>query len=373
MLKVMTIVGTRPELIKMSRVIDIFDKNSKHILVHTGQNYDFELNQIFFEDLNIRKPDYFLNASAGNSVDTIANIIKKSNEVILKELPDAVLLYGDTNSCLSAISAKKNKIPIFHMEAGNRCFDQRVPEEINRKIVDHISDINLVLTEHARRYLIQEGIRQETIFKVGSHLHEVLNFYRPKIEKSNILKKLKLLKNKYFLVSLHREENIDSISNLELIVESLNCVADKYKVPVLVSTHPRTQKKLSSYIKKKKFSKNIIFNKPFGFFDYIKLQTNAKCVISDSGTITEESALLNFPAITIRQINERPEGFDAGVLIMSGLSKDRVIDAIELSVNNYKKSESNQVSDYVASNVSRTILNLVYSYTEYVNSYIWKK
>jgi UDP-N-acetylglucosamine 2-epimerase (non-hydrolysing) len=259
------------------------------------------------------------------------------------------------------------------MEAGNRCFDQRVPEEINRKIVDHISDINLVLTEHARRYLIQEGIRQETIFKVGSHLHEVLNFYRPKIEKSNILKKLKLLKNKYFLVSLHREENIDSISNLELIVESLNCVADKYKVPVLVSTHPRTQKKLSSYIKKKKFSKNIIFNKPFGFFDYIKLQTNAKCVISDSGTITEESALLNFPAITIRQINERPEGFDAGVLIMSGLSKDRVIDAIELSVNNYKKSESNQVSDYVASNVSRTILNLVYSYTEYVNSYIWKK
>lgn len=373
MLKVMTIVGTRPELIKMSRVIDMFDKNSKHILVHTGQNYDFELNQIFFNDLGIRKPDYFLNASADNSVETIANIIKKSNEVILKELPDAVLLYGDTNSCLSAISAKKNKVPIFHMEAGNRCFDQRVPEEVNRKIVDHISDINLVLTEHARRYLIQEGIKQETIFKVGSHLYEVLDFYKVKIEKSTILKKLNLLKSKYFLVSLHREENIDSQSNLESIVESLNCVADKYKIPVLVSTHPRTEKKLSSFIKEKKFSKYIIFNKPFGFFDYIKLQKNAKCVISDSGTITEESSLLAFPAITIRQTNERPEGFDAGILVMSGLSKSRVIDAIELSVKNHKKNDRNLVPDYVAPDVSRTILNLVYSYTEYVNSYIWKK
>ena len=373
MLKVMTIVGTRPELIKMSRIIDIFDKHSKHILVHTGQNYDFELNQVFFDDLCIRKPDYFLNASADNSVDTIANIIKKSNEIILKELPDAVLLYGDTNSCLSAISAKKNKIPIFHMEAGNRCFDQRVPEEINRKIVDHISDINLVLTEHARRYLIQEGIKQETIFKVGSHMHEVLDFYKSKIEKSSILKKLNIVKGKYFLVSLHREENIDSNLNLKTIVESLNCVADKYKIPVLVSTHPRTEKKLSSFIKEKKFSKYIEFNKPYGFFDYIKLQKNAKCVISDSGTITEESSLLNFPAITIRQTNERPEGFDVGILVMSGLSKNRVIDAIELSITNHKKQSRNQVPDYIAPNVSRTILNLVYSYTEYVNSYIWKK
>lgn len=369
----MTIVGTRPELIKMSRIIDIFDKNSKHILVHTGQNYDFELNQIFFNDLGIRKPDYFLNASGENAVDTIANIIKRSNEIILKEFPDAVLLYGDTNSCLSAISAKKNKIPIFHMEAGNRCFDQRVPEEVNRKIVDHVSDINLVLTEHARRYLIQEGIKQETIFKVGSHMYEVLDFYKSKIEKSSILKKLNLVKSKYFLVSLHREENIDLDINLEAIVESLNYVADQYKIPVLVSTHPRTEKKLSSFIKGKRFSKYIRFNKPFGFFDYIKLQKNAKCVISDSGTITEESALLDFPAITIRQTNERPEGFDVGTLVMSGLSKNRVIDAIRLSTKNNKKLARNLVPDYAATNVSRTILNLVYSYTEYVNSYIWKK
>ena len=305
MFKIMTIVGTRPELIKMSRTIAIFDKFTNHILVHTGQNYDYELNEIFFKDLEIRKPDYFLDCAKSTAIETIASIIQKSDEVFLKELPDAVLLYGDTNSCLSVISAKKRQIPIFHMEAGNRCFDQRVPEEINRKIVDHLSDINLVLTEHARRYLVKEGISQETIFKTGSHMKEVLNYFLPKINQSEILKKLNLMKKNYFVVSLHREENVDSKENLRHLFDLLNEIYKKYEQKIIISMHPRTKKNFEKF--NLKFNNNdILFSKPFGFFDYVKLQMDATCVISDSGTITEESSLLNLPAITIRQMLERP-------------------------------------------------------------------
>ena len=303
MLKVMTIVGTRPEVIKMARVINEFDRHVNHILVHTGQNYDYELNQIFFEDLHIRKPDYFLEAVGNTIAKTIALIIEKADEVFEIEKPDAVLLYGDTNSCLSVIAAKRRKIPIFHMEAGNRCFDQRVPEELNRKILDHLSDINFVLTEHARRYLIGEGIRPEMIIKTGSHMHEVLNFYMPQINKSNILQQLKLIEKKYFVVSAHREENVDSIENLKDMVESLNAIAEKYNNPIIVSTHPRTQKRIND-LGKIIINKHIKFLKPFGFCDYIKLQLNALCILSDSGTITEEASLLNLPAITIRQTQQ---------------------------------------------------------------------
>lgn len=316
----MTIVGTRPELIKMSRIIAEFDIHTNHLLVHTGQNYDYELNQLFFDDLGIRKPDYFLEAVGGNAAQTIARIIEKTDEVMGKEKPDAVMLYGDTNSCLSVIAAKRRKIPVFHMEAGNRCFDQRVPEELNRKVLDHLSDINFVLTEHARRYLIAEGVRPETIIKTGSHMGEVLNFYMPKIKKSEVMKHMNLESNKFFIVSAHREENVDNPQNIIDMVETLNAVADQYNYPVIVSTHPRTRKRLDE-LKIHKLNPNIQFLKPFGFCDYIKLQMEALCVISDSGTITEEGSLLNLPAITIRNTHERPEGMDVGTLIMSGLKK----------------------------------------------------
>ena len=324
----MTIVGTRPELIKMSRAIAEFDQHTNHILVHTGQNYDYELNQLFFEDLAIRKPYYFLEAVGANAAQTIARVIEKSDEVMEKEKPDAVMLYGDTNSCLAVISAKRRKIPVFHMEAGNRCFDQRVPEELNRKVLDHLSDINLVLTEHARRYLIAEGVRPETIIKTGSHMREVLDFYMPRIKQSNILERMGLSSNKFFLVSAHREENIDSAENMEHMLETLNALAESYDCPIIVSTHPRTKKCLD-LMQIGELSPHIQFLKPFGFCDYIKLQMEASCVISDSGTISEGS-LLNLPAITIRNTHERPEGMDVGTLIMSGLKKDRVLDAVRV-------------------------------------------
>ena len=284
----MTIVGTRPELIKMSRVIAEFDEHTKHILVHTGQNYDYGLNQVFFDNLGIRKPDYFLEAVGDNAAQTIARVIEKSDEVMEKEMPDAVLLYGDTNSCLSVISAKRRKIPVFHMEAGNRCFDQRVPEELNRKVLDHLSDINLVLTEHARRYLIAEGIRPETIIKTGSHMREVLDYYMSEIKQSEVLKQLGLEGNKFFIVSAHREENVDTPANLLDLVETLNALADAYQYPVIISTHPRTRKRLDE-LELNGLNPLIQFAKPFGFFDYIKLQMQAYCVLSDSGTITEEA------------------------------------------------------------------------------------
>ena len=314
----MCIVGTRPEIIKMSRVISKFKTHANFLLVHTGQNFDYELNQVFFDDLGIDKPDFFLNSAKETASKTIASVIEKTDELIEKCKLDAVLLYGDTNSCLSVISVKRRKIPIFHMEAGNRCFDQRVPEEINRKIVDHLSDINLVLTDHARRYLLNEGIKPETIIKTGSHMYEVLDFYKNQISSSKILEKLNLLEKEYFLISLHREENVDRKENLLSMLNCLDKIAEKYSKPVIVSTHPRTRKRIDEIIKKK-LNKRIKFLKPFGFFDYIKLQMHSKCVVSDSGTITEESSILKFPAITIRNTHERPEGMDAGTLMMSGL------------------------------------------------------
>ena len=374
MLKVMTIVGTRPELIKMSRVIAEFDLHTDHVLVHTGQNYDYGLNQVFFDDLGIRKPDHFLEAVGENAVQTIARVIEKSVEVMEKVKPDAVMLYGDTNSCLSVISAKRRKIPVFHMEAGNRCFDQRVPEELNRKVLDHLSDINLVLTEHARRYLIAEGIRPETIIKTGSHMREVLDYYMPKIEQSDVLSRMNLTANKFFIVSAHREENIDSPENMANMVETLNALADVYDCPVIVSTHPRTQKRLDS-MQLGEFNPHIQFLKPFGFCDYIKLQMEALCVVSDSGTITEESSLLNLPAITIRNAHERPEGMDVGTLIMSGLKKERVLDAVRVIVAQHDKAKRvmDPVEDYEGGPVSKQVLRVVMSYVDYVNRTVWSK
>ncbi len=370
----MTIVGTRPELIKMSRVIAEFDAHTEHVLVHTGQNYDYELNQVFFEDLDIRKPDYFLEAVGDNAAQTIARVIEKADEVLEKELPDAVMLYGDTNSCLAVIAAKRRKIPVFHMEAGNRCFDQRVPEELNRKVLDHLSDINLVLTEHARRYLIAEGIRPETIIKTGSHMDEVLGFYMPKIHQSDVLQCMGLESGKFFIVSAHREENVDSRENLLDLLETLNALAEHYDCPVIVSTHPRSRKRLAE-LEMDAMHPHIRFMKPFGFCDYIKLQIEAMCVISDSGTITEEASLLNLPAITIRNAHERPEGMDVGTLIMSGLKKDRVLEAVKAIVTQHDRAQRVilPVSDYQAGLVSKKILRIVLSYTDYINRTVWSK
>ena len=371
--KVMTIVGTRPEIIKLSRVIAELEENVEHILVHTGQNYDYELNEIFFNDLRVKKPDHFLNCVGDTTAETIANIISKSDKIIEQVQPDAVLLYGDTNSCLSVISAKKRQVPIFHMEAGNRCFDQRVPEELNRKIVDHLSDINMPLTEQARGYLISEGIRPETIIKTGSCMKEILNFYKSEISESQVLKNLELKKDNYFIVSIHREENVDYKSNLENLLHSLNAVAEKYRLPVIVSTHPRTKNRIEQLDGDIKVNPLINFMKPMGFFDYIKLQQEAKCVISDSGTITEESSILGFPAIMIRKAHERPEGMDEGTLIMSGLEKERVLESINVMVSQNKKFTSNIIKDYNVDNVSIKVTRTILSYIDYVNRTVWKK
>ncbi len=375
MRKVMTIVGTRPELIKMSRVIAEFDKNTHHILVHTGQNSDYELNQIFFDDLGIRKPDYFLNVADKTVAKAIANIIEKSDEVLEKEKPDALMLYGDTNSCLSVISAKRRKIPVFHMEAGNRCFDQRVPEELNRKIVDHLSDINIVLTEHARRYLMQEGLPPERIIKSGSHMEEVLDYFMPIIERSDVLDRLKLEKDKYFLVSAHREENVDVEGQLIGMFEALKDLAEKYNMPIIVSTHPRTRKRLES-LGIESVGNMIQFLKPFGFLDYLKLQMSAFCILSDSGTIAEEASILNLPAITLRNAHERPEGMDEGTLIMSSLNSRSILDAVEVVTKGYTRSGDRRqkiVSDYEGGKVSKKILHIVLSYIDYVNRVVWFK
>tara|TARA_X000000368_G_C23051896_1_gene721840 strand:+ start:21 stop:1169 length:1149 start_codon:yes stop_codon:yes gene_type:complete len=372
--KIVTIVGTRPEIIKLSRVIDELDRVSNHILIHTGQNYDYELNEVFFKDLKIRKPDYFLNAVGKSTAETISKIIFESDKILDKEKPDAVLLYGDTNSCLSVISAKRRQIPIFHMEAGNRCFDQRVPEEINRKIVDHLSDINMPLTEHARKYLIAEGIPAERIIKTGSCMKEILDFYKKDISKSKIINKLKLKSNKYFLVSAHREENVDYKTNLTDLLGSLNTIAEKYKLPIIFSTHPRTKDRIEKLKGKAKLNSLIKFMKPLGFFDYIKLQTSAFCVISDSGTITEESSILKFPSIMIRQSHERPEGMDEGTLIMSGLNKKRIIESIDISTKLYREGKMpNIIDDYNVDNVSQKVVKIIFSYIDYVNRNIWRK
>ena len=374
MLKVMTIVGTRPELIKMSRVIAEFDSHTQHILVHTGQNYDYELNQVFFDDLEIRKPDYFLDAMGHNAAQTIARVIEKTDDVLCAEQPDAVMLYGDTNSCLAVIAAKRRKIPVFHMEAGNRCFDQRVPEEMNRKVLDHLSDINLVLTEHARRYLIAEGIRPETIIKTGSHMREVLDYYKKKIQTSDVLERMQIASKSFFVVSAHREENVDSEENLRDLLDTLNALAEAYDVPVIASTHPRTRKRLDA-LSDLRLDPRIQFMKPFGFCDYIRLQMESLCVISDSGTITEEASLLNLPAITIRNAHERPEGMDAGTLIMAGLRKNRVLDAVRITLtqHSYEKPTIRTIHDYENPCVSKQVLRIVEGYTDYVNQTVWRK
>lgn len=374
MLKVMTIVGTRPELIKMSRVIAEFDCYTNHVLVHTGQNYDYELNQIFFDELEIRRPDYFLEAVGENVAQTIARVIEKADAVFELEKPDALLLYGDTNSCLAVIPAKRRKIPVFHMEAGNRCFDQRVPEELNRKVLDHLSDINLVLTEHARRYLLAEGIRPETIIKTGSHMQEVLSHYMEKIRASDVLERMGLEGGQYFIVSAHREENVDTPENLADLVSTLNAIAQTYDMPVIVSTHPRTRKRLDE-LSEIQLDSRIWFLKPFGFCDYIRLQMESQCVISDSGTITEEASLLNLPAVTIRNTHERPEGMDAGTLIMAGLRKDRVLDAVRVIIAQHDRHHhvTRAVQDYDNPAVSKQVLRIVESYTDYVNQVVWKR
>ena len=374
MLKVMTLVGTRPELIKMSRVIAAFDKHVTHILVHSGQNYDYELNQVFFDDLDIRKPDYFLGAAGETAARTIADVIARADEIFEKEAPDALLLYGDTNTCLAVIAAKRRKIPVFHMEAGNRCFDQRVPEELNRKVLDHLSDINLVLTEHARRYLIAEGLKPETVIKSGSHMQEVLDFYMPKIEASDILERLKLEKGKFFIVSIHREENVDVPENLKDLLQTLKDLADHYEYPVMISAHPRTRKRLDAMGEPIKHSL-LHFMKPFGFVDYIHLQISAFCVLSDSGTITEEASLLNLPAITLRNVHERPEGMDVGTLIMSGLKSERVMEAVRVVTAQHSVEDTvfQTVSDYKAGPVSQKILRIVLSYTDYINRTVWHR
>ncbi|MGE6565645.1 non-hydrolyzing UDP-N-acetylglucosamine 2-epimerase [Pseudomonas hunanensis] len=374
MLKVMTLVGTRPELIKMSRVIAELDKQVQHVLVHSGQNYDYELNQVFFDDLEIRKPDHFLGAAGVTAAQTISEVIAKADEVFALENPDAILLYGDTNTCLAVIAAKRRKIPVFHMEAGNRCFDQRVPEELNRKVLDHLSDINLVLTEHARRYLIAEGVRPETIIKTGSHMHEVLEYYMPKIKASDVLARCGLEEHKFFLVSTHREENVDSPDNLKDLIETLRELADQYNYPVIISTHPRTRKRLED-LGESLDHPLLRFVKPFGLLDYIRLQMSAFCVLSDSGTITEEASLLSLPAVTLRNAHERPEGMDEGTLIMSGLKKQSVMAAVKVvtSQHLYDKRVIPVVKDYEGGPVSHQVVRVVLSYTDYVNRTVWRK
>jgi UDP-N-acetylglucosamine 2-epimerase (non-hydrolysing) len=373
-MKVMTILGTRPEIIRLSRVIDELDRRTTHVLVHTGQNYDYELNQIFFRELEIRKPDHFLEAAGETAARTIGNVIAKSDEVMAIENPEALLLLGDTNSSLAAISAKRRKIPIFHMEAGNRCFDQRVPEEINRKLVDHISDINLPYTEHARRYLLLEGIPPETVIKTGSPLKEVLDHYMPGIDASDVLRRLQLVPEGYFVVSCHREENVDDPSNFGDFLESLKAIAAKYDKPLIISTHPRTRKRIES-LGGGAIDPRVRFLNPLGFFDYVHLQRNALCTISDSGTITEEACLMNFPAVTIRQAHERPEGMDEGILVMCGLKPGNVLRAIDTVVSQHRGSKRpfRCVPDYDVDNVSVKVVRILLSYVEYVNRTVWNK
>ncbi len=374
MLKVMTLVGTRPELIKMSRVIAELDRQVEHVLVHSGQNYDYELNQVFFDDLEIRKPDHFLGAAGETAAQTIAEIIAKVDLVFESEKPDALMLYGDTNTCLAVIPAKRRKIPVFHMEAGNRCFDQRVPEELNRKVLDHLSDINMVLTEHARRYLLAEGIRPETIIKTGSHMEEVLDHYMPRIVASDVVAREGLEEGRFFIVSTHREENVDTPDNLRDLLDTLRALADEYRLPIIVSTHPRTRKRLEALGESLEHPL-IRFVKPYGLLDYIKLQMSAFCVLSDSGTITEEASLLNLPAITLRNAHERPEGMDEGVLIMSGLKRRPVLDAVKVVVSQHDSTRRviPVVPDYQAGPVSKQVVRIVLSYTDYINRTVWRK
>jgi UDP-N-acetylglucosamine 2-epimerase (non-hydrolysing) len=370
-IKLVTVLGTRPEIIRLAEIIKSADLNFEHILVHTGQNYDYQLNEIFFNDLGLRKPDYFLGVAGNHLGETIGNVISKSFEVLSKENPDALLVLGDTNSVLCTIAAKRLKIPIFHMESGNRCFDQNVPEEINRKISDHISDINLTYTEHSRRYLLSEGFRKDHIFVTGSPLFEVLTKHFEQINNSSILSDLDLQKGDYFVVSAHREENIDLGNNLLILSQSLNEVAIKYGKRIIFSTHPRTKKQIE--IKNIVFHPLIINMPPFGFFDYVSLQKNAFCVLSDSGTISEESAMMNFPAISIRTSTERPEAIDAGSIVLGGITKNEVLNAISICLQTYNKENQNIPIEYKVLDVSSKIIRIIQSYTSIINQVIWNK
>lgn len=371
-LKVMTIVGTRPEIIRLSEIIKKCDRYFNHVLVHTGQNWDYTLNQVFFEELGLRAPDYYLDSVGKNLGGTMGNILAKSYDLFLEEKPDAVLILGDTNSALSAISAKRLKIPIFHMEAGNRCFDENLPEEINRRIVDHISDIHLPYTEHARRYLMAEGVRKEHIYVTGSPMAEVLHVYEKQIADSQVLSTLGLEKNGYFLVSAHREENIDNERNFLSLMEALNTVAETYQLPVIYSTHPRSQKRIEA--QGFKFHPLVRSLRPFGFFDYNKLQQNAYCVLSDSGTVPEESAILGFPAVSIRTSTERPEALDKGGIILGGVTGNDVLQAVELAHTMYDQGETGvPVPDYQDENVSVKVIKIIQSYVKIVNQMVWRK
>lgn len=372
-IKVMTIIGTRPEIIRLSRIMVKLDQHTDHILVHTGQNYDYELNEIFYKDLELKKPSYFLNAAGENATETIGKILIEVDKVLVLEKPEAVLILGDTNSCLAAIAAKRRKIPVFHMEAGNRCFDQRVPEEINRKIVDHTADLNMTYSSIAREYLLKEGYPSDRVIKTGSPLFEVLNYNRPKIEKSDILEKLSLKKNNFFLISAHREENISSEKNFLNLVDCLNSLADYYKIPVIVSTHPRTMKRINET--GVQFNSLVQLMKPMSFSDYNFLQINAKAVLSDSGSITEESSIFNFPALNIRETHERPEGFEEASVMMVGLSKTRIFQGLEILEAQAQNSDRlfRLVEDYSMPNVSDKVVRIILSYTDYVNRTVWKK
>lgn len=368
-LKVITVVGTRPEIIRLSRVMNLLDQFVTQIIVHTGQNYDYELNQIFFDELELRKPDYFLNIDTSSLGSSIGDIIRKTEDVLLKEKPDVLLVLGDTNSCLSAYMAKRMHVPIFHMEAGNRCFDFNVPEETNRRIIDHIADFNLVYTEHARRNLIAEGLSQRRIYLTGSPMYEVLNYYLNKIRQSKILTKLNLDEGKYFVVSTHREENVDNLGNLKKIIKILNNIAEDYKIPVIVSTHPRTRKRIEE-LNEIKMDAFITFLKPFGLVDYIFLQMNAKCTISDSGTISEESTILNFPAITLRNSMERPEAIDAGTIILTGFDKDIIMNSIDLVIKEFGNKKYDRIPvEYEISNTSWRVLKLIMGLTKLSNKW----
>lgn len=373
MLEVMTIVGTRPEIIRLSRVIAKLDRHCRHVLVHTGQNYDYELNEVFFSDLGIRRPDHFLEAARETAAETIGQVIASSDKLMAKLQPDAVLLLGDTNSSLAAISAKRRKIPIFHMEAGNRCFDFRVPEEINRRIVDHTSDVNLTYSAIAREYLLREGLSPDLVIRIGSPMAEVLAYYRPQIDASDVLDRLSLRLQEFYVVSAHREENVDSPRNLARLVELLNRLASEHGLPIIVSTHPRTQKRIDAT--GATFHPLVRLMKPLGFHDYIKLQQSARAVLSDSGTITEESSILNFPALNLREAFERPEGMEEAAVMLVGLDPDRVMQALSILADQPRGAERSLriVADYDVDNVSDKLLRIIHSYTDYVNRVVWKR
>lgn len=372
MLKVMTIVGTRPEIIRLSRVIAKLDRHCKHVLVHTGQNFDYELNEVFFAELDIRRPDVFLHAAGGNAAETIGNVIIAADKAIEEHKPDALLLLGDTNSALAAIAAKRRKVPIFHMEAGNRCFDFRVPEEINRRIVDHIADINLTYSEIARDYLLREGLPPDQVIRTGSPMREVLEFYRDRIAASDVLVRMGLAEGRYFVVSLHREENVDGVANLRRLLSLLEHLAGKYGDPVIVSTHPRTRLRMEAM--GAAIPSGVVLHKPFGFPDYVKLQLGSRAVLSDSGTITEESSILNFPALNLREVHERPEGFEEAAVMLCGLDRERVDQALAILADQPRGSDRllRLVRDYEATNVSDKILRIIMSYTDFVRRRVWR-